>query len=172
MLLALNGVAPTVDPSAYIQSSARIVGDVHIGPASSVWFHAVIRGDGHHVRIGARSNVQDNATIHVTTARHPTVVGDDVTIGHNAVLHGCTVGSRCLIGIGAIVLDRCTIGDECVIGAGTLLTPGTSIEPGNLVLGNPGRVVRPITQAERQHLTQVAAGYVATAARYRAAGVL
>ena len=172
MLLALDGVAPTVDPSAYIQSSARVVGDVHIGPSSSVWFHAVIRGDGHHVRIGARSNVQDNATIHVTTARHPTVIGDDVTIGHNAVLHGCTVGSRCLIGIGAIVLDRCVIGDECLIGAGTLVTPGTTVEPGHLVLGNPGRVVRPITDAERQHLKQSAAGYVVTAARYRDAGIV
>src|SRR5215470_10121826 len=170
MLLALNGVAPVVDPSAYVQSSARVIGDVHIGSESSVWFHAVIRGDGHHVRIGARTNIQDNATIHVTTARHPTLIGDDVTVGHNAVLHGCTIGSRCLIGIGAIVLDRCAIGDDCLIGAGALLTPGTTVEAGQLVLGNPARVVRPITEAERQHLVRSAAGYVANAARYRAAG--
>src|SRR5215470_8123240 len=117
MLLTLNGVGPSVDPSAYILSSACVVGDVQIGADSSVWFNAVIRGDGHHVRIGARTNVQDNATVHVTTARHPTLVGDDVTIGHNAVLHGCTIGHRCLIGIGAIVLDRCTIGDDCLIAA-------------------------------------------------------
>src|SRR5215510_2419173 len=130
MLLALNGMAPAVDPSAYIQSSARVVGDVHIGPDSSVWFNAVIRGDGHHVRIGARTNVQDNATIHVTTARHPTVVGDDVTIGHNAVLHGCTVGSRCALGLGAIVPDRCTIGRERAIAGASPPAPGTSTEPG------------------------------------------
>jgi carbonic anhydrase/acetyltransferase-like protein (isoleucine patch superfamily) len=172
MLLTLNGIAPSVDPTAYVQSSAHIVGDVHIGAQSSVWFNAVIRGDGHYVRIGARTNVQDNATIHVTTARNPTLVGDDVTVGHNVVLHGCTVGSRCLIGIGAIVLDRCAIADDCLIGAGALLTPGTSVEPGQLVLGNPARVVRPITDAERQHLVQSAAGYVANAARYRNAGIV
>ena len=171
VLLSLNGWAPQIDPSAYIQSSARVIGDVHIGADSSVWFNAVIRGDGHHVRIGARTNVQDNATIHVTTGRHPTVLGDDVTVGHNAVLHGCTIGHRCLIGIGAIVLDRCLIGDGCLIGAGALLTPGTNVEPGHLALGNPARVVRPLSDAEREHIEQSARGYVATAARYRAAGV-
>src|SRR5262249_35672334 len=122
MLLTLNGLIPRVDPTAYIQSSARIVGDVHIGAESSVWFNAVIRGDGHFVRIGARSNVQDNTTIHVTTGRNPTLVGDEVTIGHNVVLHGCSIGNRCLVGIGAIVLDRCVVGDDCLIGAGALLT--------------------------------------------------
>ncbi|HET6222786.1 MAG TPA: gamma carbonic anhydrase family protein, partial [Dongiaceae bacterium] len=129
MLIALDGVAPRVDPTAYVQSSARIVADVHIGPESSVWFYAVIRGDVRDVRIGARTNVQDHATIHVTGGRHSTHVGDEVTIGHAAVLHGCTVGHRCLIGIGAIVLDACTIGDDCLIGAGALLTPGTTIAP-------------------------------------------
>jgi len=172
MLLALNGVAPSVDPTAYVHSSAHIIADVHIGAESSVWFNAVIRGDGYHVRIGARTNVQDNATVHVTTGRNPTLIGDDVTVGHNAVLHGCTLGSRCLIGIGAIVLDRCVIGDDCLIGAGALLTPGTTVEAGHLVLGNPARVVRPITEAERQHLIQSAANYVANAARYRAAGIV
>jgi carbonic anhydrase/acetyltransferase-like protein (isoleucine patch superfamily) len=172
MLIALDGRTPQVAPTVYVHSSAHVIGDVQIGAESSVWFNAVIRGDVYHVRIGARTNIQDNATVHVTNGRHATVVADEVTVGHNAVLHGCTIGNRCLIGIGAIVLDRCTIGDDCLVGAGALLPPGTTIAPGQLVLGNPARVVRPITDAERQHLRQSAAGYVANAARYRAAGVL
>jgi carbonic anhydrase/acetyltransferase-like protein (isoleucine patch superfamily) len=172
MLIALEDLAPVVHPSAYVHSSAHVIGDVHLGAESSVWFHSVLRGDVHRIRIGARTNIQDNSTIHVTHDRHATVVGDEVTVGHNVVLHGCTVGARCLIGIGAIVLDRCVIGDECLIGAGALLTPGTTVEPGHLVLGSPARVIRPISDAEREHLRQSAAGYVANAARYRAAGVL
>ena len=172
MLIAHNGRAPRVAPTAYVHSSAHVIGDVQIGAESSVWFNAVIRGDVYHVRIGTRTNIQDNATVHVTNGRHATLVGDEVTVGHNAVLHGCTIGNRSLIGIGAIVLDRCAVGDDCLIGAGALLTPGTTIEPGHLVLGNPARVVRPITDAERQHLRQSAAGYVANAARYRAEGIV
>jgi carbonic anhydrase/acetyltransferase-like protein (isoleucine patch superfamily) len=172
MLIALDGVAPRVEPSAYIHSSASIVGDVQVGAQSSVWFHVVIRGDGHHVHIGERTNIQDNSTIHVTTGRNPTLLGDDVTVGHNVVLHGCTIGHRCLIGIGAIVLDRCVIGDECLIGAGALVTPGTILEPGWLLLGNPAKPVRPITEGEREHLRQSARNYVANGARYRAAGIL
>jgi carbonic anhydrase/acetyltransferase-like protein (isoleucine patch superfamily) len=172
MLIALGDLAPAVDPTAYVQSSAHVIGDVHIGAHSSVWFQAVLRGDVHHIRIGMRTNIQDHVTVHVTRERHPTLVGDDVTVGHNAVLHGCTVGHRCLIGIGAIVLDRCVIGDECLIGAGALLTPGTILAPGHLVLGSPARMVRPISDAEREHLRQSAAGYVANAARYRAAHIL
>jgi carbonic anhydrase/acetyltransferase-like protein (isoleucine patch superfamily) len=172
MLIALEDLAPVVHPSAYVHSSAHVIGDVHLGAESSVWFHSVLRADVHRIRIGARTNIQDNSTIHVTLDRHATVVGDEVTVGHNVVLHGCTVGARCLIGIGAIVLDRCVIGDECLIGAGALLTPGTTVAPGHLVLGSPARVIRPISDAEREHLRQSAAGYVANAARYRAAGVL
>ncbi len=172
MLIALPGAVPRVDPTAYVHGSAQVIGDAQIGPQSSVWFNAVIRADVYPVRIGARTNIQDNATVHVTRERHATVIGDDVTVGHNAVLHGCAVGDRCLIGIGAIVLDRCTIGDDCLIGAGALLTPGTAIEPGHVVLGTPARAVRPISDAEREHIRQSAAGYVANAARYRAAGVL
>ena len=172
MLIALAGAAPVVDPSAYVHSSAQVVGDVQIGPHSSVWFHAVVRGDVHWIRIGSRTNVQDNATLHVTNGRHPTTLGDEVTVGHNAVLHGCTIGHRCLVGIGAIVLDRCVVGDDCLIGAGALLTPGAAVAPGQLVLGNPARIVRPLTDTERQHLRQSAAGYVANAERYRAEGIL
>jgi carbonic anhydrase/acetyltransferase-like protein (isoleucine patch superfamily) len=171
MLVALAELAPKIDPTAYVHSSAHVIGDVHIGPHSSVWFHAVLRGDVQRIRIGARTNIQDNATVHVTRERHPTLIGDDVTVGHNAVLHGCTVGDRCLIGIAAIVLDRCEIGDDCLVGAGALLPPGTTVAPGHLVLGAPARIVRPLTDAERESLRASAAGYVANAARYRRAGV-
>ena len=172
MLIALPEAAPLVDPTAYVHSSAHVIGDVHLGAESSVWFHTVMRGDVHAIRIGRRTNVQDNATVHVTRNRYATMIGDEVTVGHNAVVHGCTIGNRCLIGIAAVVLDGCVIGDDCLIGAGALLTPGTTVPPGQLVLGSPARVVRPLTDAERSHLVQSAANYVANAARYRAAGIL
>jgi carbonic anhydrase/acetyltransferase-like protein (isoleucine patch superfamily) len=167
MLISLDGVAPRVDPSAYVQSTARVIGDVEIGAESSVWFHTVVRGDVHNIRIGARSNVQDNSTVHVTSGRFPTLIGDDVTIGHGVILHGCTIGDRCLIGIGAIVLDRCEIGPEAMVGAGALLAPGTVVPAGMLALGNPAKVVRPLRDAERAHLIASARNYVANAARYR-----
>ena len=171
MLIALDGLQPRLAPDAWVQASAQVIGDVQLGVASSVWFNAVVRGDVHPIRIGARTNVQDNCTVHVTGGRHATVLGDDVTVGHNAVLHGCTVGARCLVGIGAIVLDRCVVGDDSIIGAGSLLTPGTVIPPGHLALGSPAKVVRPISDAERAHVLQSAANYVLNAARYRSQGV-
>jgi carbonic anhydrase/acetyltransferase-like protein (isoleucine patch superfamily) len=171
VLIVHNGIAPTIDPTAYVQASARVIGDVHVGAEASVWFNAVVRGDVFHIRIGARTSIQDNATVHVTTGRHATLVGDDVTVGHNVVLHGCTIGNRCLIGIGAIVLDRCVVEDDCLIGAGALLTPGTIIPTGHVALGSPARVVRPLSDAERAHILASARGYVANAARYRAQGI-
>jgi carbonic anhydrase/acetyltransferase-like protein (isoleucine patch superfamily) len=171
MLISHDGIRPRVDPSAYVHSSAQVIGDVHIGPQSSVWFNAVIRGDVFHVRIGARTNVQDNSTIHVTTSRWATIVGDDVTIGHNVVLHGCTIGNRCLIGIGAIVLDGCEIGDDCIVAAGSVLTPGTKVEPGQLVLGSPARVARRLEESELEYLRASAGNYVANAEKYRRQGI-
>jgi carbonic anhydrase/acetyltransferase-like protein (isoleucine patch superfamily) len=172
MLISHNGISPRVDPTAYVQSSARVIGDVRIGAQSSVWFNVVVRGDVFHVRIGARTNIQDNATVHVTGGRFPTLVGDDVTVGHGVILHGCTVGSRVLVGIGAIVLDRCEIGDDCLIGAGALLTPGTVIESGNLVLGSPAKAVRKLKSEELDLLRQSARNYVDNARRYREQGIL
>jgi carbonic anhydrase/acetyltransferase-like protein (isoleucine patch superfamily) len=171
VLIVHDGVAPRIDPTAYVQASAQVIGDVHLGAESSVWFNSVLRGDVFHIRIGARTSIQDNSTVHVTSGRHPTLVGDDVTVGHNVVLHGCTVGDRCLIGIGAIVLDRCVIGDECMVGAASLVVPGTVIPPGHLALGSPAKVVRPLTDAERAHILQSARNYVTNAARYKAQGI-
>ncbi|MCX8071454.1 MAG: gamma carbonic anhydrase family protein [Candidatus Binatia bacterium] len=171
MLVPFNGTAPQVDPSAWVHPAAQIIGDVVIGPESSVWPYVVIRGDVHYVRIGARTNIQDAVVIHVTTARWPALVGDDVTVGHRAVLHGCTIGNGCLIGIGAIVLDGVEVGDHCLVGAGALLTPGTKIPPGHLVLGAPAKVVRALTEQEIESNTRNALHYVSLASHYREAGI-
>jgi len=158
---------PRVDPVAWVADSAVVVGDVVIGPEASLWFHAVVRGDVERVRIGARTNIQDNATVHVTRDRWPTILGDGVTVGHNAVVHGCTVGDHCLIGIGAIVLDGAVLERECLVGAGAVVTPGTHVPAGSLVLGQPARIVRPLRPEEIQRLHESAAGYVERLALYR-----
>ncbi len=168
MLVSLDGMSPLVDASAYIEDSAQIIGDVHIGAQSSVWFHTVVRGDVHHIRIGARTNIQDNSTIHVTGGRHATVIGDDVTVGHNVVLHGCTIADGALIGIGAIVLDRCEVGERSLVGAGSLLVPGTCVPSHSLVLGRPAKVVRALREEELARLAASAAAYVVNGERYRA----
>ena len=171
MIASFRGASPAIDPSAYVVTSAVVIGDVTIGPEASVWFHAVVRGDIFPVRIGARTNVQDNATLHVSGGRAATTVGDDVTVGHGAILHGCTIGSRILIGMGAIVLDGAEIGEGCLIGAGALVTPGTRIPAGQLVLGSPAKAIRPLTAEEQALLLRSAENYVQYAAEYRQAGV-
>jgi carbonic anhydrase/acetyltransferase-like protein (isoleucine patch superfamily) len=167
VIIPLGERRPRVDPAAWIADSAVVVGDVVIGPEASLWFHAVVRGDVERVRIGARTNIQDNATVHVTRDRWPTILGDGVTVGHNAVVHGCTVGDHCLIGIGAIVLDGAVLERECLVGAGAVVTPGTHVPAGSLVLGQPARVVRPLRPEEIAQLHASAAGYVERLALYR-----
>lgn len=148
MIRAYKGVRPQIAATALIEASAHIIGDVHIGEHSSVWFNCVIRGDVNHIRIGHSTNIQDGTVIHVTHDRFPTIIGNYVTVGHNVVLHGCTVKDRSLIGIGAIVLDNVVIGEESFIAAGSLVTPGTVIPPRSLVLGSPARVKREVTEEE------------------------
>ncbi|GIW42942.1 MAG: gamma carbonic anhydrase family protein [Candidatus Binatia bacterium] len=171
MVVSFEGKTPRLDLTAYVHRTAEIIGDVELGAESSVWPYAVIRGDVHYVRIGARTNLQDGSLIHVTTDRWPTIVGDEVTVGHRAVLHGCCIGPRCLIGIGAIVLDGAEIGEECIVGAGALVTPGTKIPAGHLVLGVPAKVIRPLSEVEKQANLQSALHYVAHAKRYRDGGI-
>ena len=171
MIAALGDRAPQIDPTAFVAVSAVVVGDVVVGPDASVWFHTVVRGDVERVRIGARTNLQDNATVHVTRERWPTLVGEGVTVGHAAVLHGCTVGDHVLVGIGAILLDGVEIGAESLIGAGSLVTPQTRIPPRSLVLGSPARRVRDLNAEEVERLHRSAAGYLDHVRRYRAAGV-
>ena len=167
VLIPYKGRLPQVDPTAYVQDSAQIIGDVVIGPQSSVWFNVVIRGDVHHIRIGARTNIQDNSTVHGTRDRWPTIVGDDVTVAHGVILHGCTIAARCLIGMGAIVMDGVEIGEDCIVAAGALVTPGTKIPAGHLVIGSPAAMARPLRPEELAHIKQSALNYVAYAESYR-----
>ncbi|HET6437735.1 MAG TPA: gamma carbonic anhydrase family protein [Anaeromyxobacter sp.] len=165
-----RGIAPRLHPSALVMEGSTVLGDVEIGEESSIWPGAVVRGDVHWVRIGARTNLQDGSVVHVTTGRHPTAIGDEVTVGHLAVLHGCTIRERCLIGIGAVVLDGAEVGPESMVGAGALVAPGTVVPPGSLFLGSPAREKRQLTGEERVSLRESAARYVELAARYRAEG--
>ncbi len=151
---------PRIAPSAIVFKNATVLGAVIIGPGSSIWPGAVLRGDVNTIVIGERTNVQDNATIHVTTARFPTTIGDEVTIGHNAVIHGATVGNRVLVGMGSVLLDGCHIGNEVLIAAGSLVRGGTSIPDGVLVAGNPAVVKRPLSDEERKSLARSAVTYV------------
>jgi carbonic anhydrase/acetyltransferase-like protein (isoleucine patch superfamily) len=148
MIVPYNGVTPRIASSAFIAEHAHIIGDVHIGKQSSVWFNCVLRGDCYYIRIGDSTNIQDGTIIHVTQGRFPTIIGDRVTVGHSAVLHGCTVKDRCLVGIGAIVLDDVTIGEESFIAAGSLVTPGSVIPPRSMVMGSPAKVRRQVTDEE------------------------
>jgi len=167
-LRPFRGVSPRVHPSCFVEDSAQVVGDVELGEDASVWFNAVLRGDVNPIRIGRRTNIQDLSLVHVTTQKHATHVGDDCTVGHHVILHGCLVGNRVLVGMGATLMDGVEVGDECIIGAGALLTPGTKVPPSSLVVGSPGKVKRPITEEERAFLRKSAEGYVHLAAEHLA----
>lgn len=166
ILRPFRGKLPKVDASAFLVDDALVVGDVEIGAQASLWFGVVVRGDVNHIRIGARTNVQDHAVLHVTSRTHPTVVGDEVTIGHRVTLHGCTVRDRCLVGIGAIVLDGAVVGEEAMVGAGALVPPGMVVPPRSLALGAPARVRRELTADEVAGLKASAERYVGYAQEY------
>ncbi len=166
-ILPYRGILPRLDASVFVAEGARIVGDVEIGLDSSVWFNAVIRGDVHRVRMGQRTNVQDNAVLHVTHERFPLTIGNEVTIGHAAVLHGCTIEDRCLIGMGVIVLDGASVGAESMVAAGSLVLEGFTVPPGMLVAGVPAGVKRPLTADERRSLVESALNYVEYVSSYR-----
>jgi gamma-carbonic anhydrase len=166
MVDAFLGTAPTFDDSVWIAPTAVVVGDVVLGPESSVWYGAMARGDVHYIRIGARSNVQDLAVLHVSRGTHPCVIGEGVTIGHSAVVHGCTIEDDCLIGMAAVVLDGAVIGEGSIIGARALVTKDTIIPPRSLVLGSPARVVRPLHDEEVASVRANAAHYVRLARMY------
>jgi carbonic anhydrase/acetyltransferase-like protein (isoleucine patch superfamily) len=160
MLRSFRGVLPRVHSTAFIDESAQVIGDVEIGEESSVWMAVVIRGDVHRIRIGRRSNVQDGTVVHVMNRTHPTTVGDNVTIGHGALLHGCTIEDRCLIGMGAILLNGAHIGTGSIVAAGTLVVEEMKVPPGSLVMGSPGKVKRPVTDAELENIQALADRYV------------
>ena len=162
-----RGRWPTLGARVFLAPGAHVVGDVTLGDDVSFWFHTAARGDVNFIRIGARTNVQDGCMVHVTGERSATSLGDDVTVGHKVLLHGCTVGSRCLIGMGSILLDDVVVGDECIVGAGSLLTPRTVVPPRSLVLGRPARVVRPVRDEDVAAILESSALYVQYAREYR-----
>ncbi len=167
MLLPHRGRLPRVAPTAFVENSAMVIGDVALGDFSSVWFNVVIRGDVNSIRIGARSNIQDGTVVHVTRQTHSTVIGNDVTIGHNVTLHGCEIGDRCLVGMGAVILDGATVGPDAMVAAGAVVTPGTVIPPRTLAMGSPARVRRELTDDEVDRLKQSAANYIEYMQDYR-----
>ena len=160
MLRSFKNISPRVDPSAFVDESAQVIGDVQIGAESSVWMNVVIRGDVNHIRIGNRTNIQDLTMVHVMREAHPTVIGDEVTVGHSAIVHGATIEDRVLIGMGAVLLNGVHIENDCVVAAGTLLTEGTRIPARSLVMGRPGKVKRQLTDDEVAEIRWYAENYV------------
>lgn len=166
MIRTFQGIKPTVPKSCFIEETGLVIGDVVMGEGCSVWFHAVVRGDVHSIRIGNRTNVQDLCILHVTHETHPLVIGNDVTIGHNVILHGCTIKDRVLIGMGAIIMDGALIGEDSVVGAGALVTEGTIATPKSLILGSPAKVKRPVNDKELAWIKESAENYVKYARQY------
>ena len=167
MIRDFDGKEPVVPDSVFVADTALVIGDVEIGEDSSVWFGSVVRGDVNYIRIGARTNIQDMTMIHISSKTHPTILEDEITVGHSVTLHGCHVESRCLIGIGAILLDGVRVGRESLVAAGTLLTPGTVIPPRSLVMGSPGRVKRELIDDELALLDRSWRNYVELKEHYR-----
>ena len=163
MLRPFRGIQPRIDPSAYVDVSAQVIGDVHLGADSSLWMNVVVRGDVNHVRIGARTNIQDLSLLHVVRETHPAVIGDEVTVGHSAVVHGCTIEDRCLIGMGAILLNGAHVGTGSIVAAGALVPEGMQVPAGSMVMGVPARVRRVLTAEEDASIRWYADNYV----RYR-----
>lgn len=157
-------------PSAFVAPNATVIGDVTIGDQASIWYNAVLRGDINAITVGARSNVQDGAIVHLS-AEHGCHIGEDVTVGHQAVLHACRIGNEVLVGMGAIILDGAEIGERSIIGAGALVTQGKVIPPGSMVIGSPAKVVRALTAEEQEGLREWAARYVRIIPHYRALGL-
>ena len=166
-IITYKGITPKIDPSVFIAEGVHIIGDVEIGKDSSVWFNTVIRGDVNYIRIGERTNVQDNTVIHVTNKKFPTIIGSNVTIGHSAVIHACTIQDYSLIGMGAVILDDATIGQFSLVAAGAVVTIGMIIPEGSLVAGVPAKIVRSLRDDERNFLKQSAQNYIDYVATYR-----
>jgi carbonic anhydrase/acetyltransferase-like protein (isoleucine patch superfamily) len=167
MIYALDDRLPQIDPDAWVAPDANVLGAVTLHAGASIWFGATLRGDNEPIVVGARSNVQELCVLH-TDMGYPLTIGQDCTIGHRAILHGCTIGDETLVGMGAVILNGARIGRNCLIGAGALITEGKDIPDGSLVMGTPGRVVRELDAVAIEGLRRSAAGYRANAARFRA----
>ncbi len=166
-LYSFNGKSPVVHPSVFLAAGSRVIGDVELGENVSIWFNTVIRGDVERVRIGKNSNIQDNATIHVTNFTNPTWVGENVTVGHGAVLHGCTIKDGVLVGMNAVVLDRAVIGEQSLVAAGAVVRPGMVVPPRSLVAGIPAKVVKELSERELEIVRVGATNYVMYVQHFR-----
>ncbi len=174
MIQSFEDKKPKLGPDCFVAQGAWVIGDVEMGEGTSLWFQSVIRGDVNSIRIGSKTNIQDLSLVHVTNTDAPkpapTQIGNEVTIGHRVVIHGCTIGDRCLIGMGTILLDGCVIGNDCLIGAGSLVTPGTVIPDGMMAFGSPAKVVRPLKEQEKLMIRLSAAHYFELSRRYISQG--
>jgi carbonic anhydrase/acetyltransferase-like protein (isoleucine patch superfamily) len=168
MLRGYGGKHPAIGRGVFLAETCVVIGDVVVGDESSIWYGTVLRGDVMSIRVGARTSIQDGTIVHVTSGFSGTIVGDDCTIGHAAILHACTVENECLIGMGAIVLDGARVGRGSLVGAGALVTPGTDIPPGSLVVGAPAKVKRAVNAKEREQIDYGAKHYVELARAYLA----
>ncbi|WP_054950161.1 gamma carbonic anhydrase family protein [Numidum massiliense] len=166
MIHTFGGYTPTVDPTAYVAPGVQLIGNVSVAAEATIWFNTVVRGDNAPIVIGERVNVQDGCTVHVD-ADYPVALGRDVSIGHNVIVHGCTVHDGALVGMGSIVLNGAVIGEQALIGAGTLITEGKVIPPRTLVMGRPGRVVRELTEKDLEMLRLTTDHYVQKGKHYR-----
>ncbi|MDD4601032.1 MAG: gamma carbonic anhydrase family protein [Negativicutes bacterium] len=165
IILPYTGITPTIDKTVFIADGAAVIGDVNIGKGSGVWFNTVLRGDTHPIKIGKYSNIQDNSTVHVMH-NHPAEIGDYVTAGHGAIIHGCIIGNNCLIGMAAIILSYAEIGDNCIIAAGSVVPERKKIPPNSLVMGVPGKIVRTVTPEEIEAIRNSAIDYKDLAQKY------
>jgi len=166
MIKTFENKQPQLGRNIYISESAAVIGEVTLGNEVNIWFGAVVRGDMHYINVGNRSNIQDNAVVHVTTSISPTTIGANVTVGHGAIIHGCTIEDNCMIGMGSVVMDDAVVGEGVLIGAGALVPPNMKIPPRSLVVGMPGKVVREISEDEYQMIVDRPQEYIDLAAVY------
>ncbi len=165
------GTRPTIGRDVFIAPNATVIGDVVLGDDSSVWFGATLRGDVYPIRLGARTNLQDGCVVHVTGGMAATTIGDDVTVGHMVLLHGCTVGNGSLVGMGSTLLDGCVVGEECIIGAGSLVPPRAVIPPRSLAIGRPARVIKTLKDEDLAWVREASKLYMEYAKNYRSGAV-
>ena len=166
MIKGFEGVMPEIDESVFVADSADVIGDVNIGKNSSVWYGTVLRADDNHITVGENTNIQDGSVVHISEG-YPTVIGDNVTIGHKSIIHGCEIGNNTLIGMGSIVLDGAKIGEFTLLGAGSLVPPGKEIPSGVLAMGSPAKVIRELSEQEKENLTKSALKYVKLANNHK-----